>query len=236
MLPTLVNAASVLAGTLVGVAGRRLIGPRYRQSVTAAIGLVALLIGLQMALQAQEVVVLALALVGGALLGEWWNVDGAMLRMGEWLRRRVTREAAESSRGTFARGFVDASVIFCVGAMTLVGAFRAGANGDYQLLLTKSVMDGFMAVLLGAGLGIGVAFSVLVILVYQGGLTLLAGTLQPLLDPLLIQEVGALGGVLVAVIGFNLLGVTSLKTANLLPALLLCGLLLGLRTLLGGGG
>ena len=118
--------------------------------------------------------------------------------------------------------------------MTLVGSFRAGAEGDYELLLTKSVLDGFMSVLLAAAMGIGVAFASLVILVYQGGLTLLAGTLQPLVTPALLAELSAVGGVLIVMIGINLLGLRRLRTANFLPAFPVMVGLVALQPLLPG--
>jgi uncharacterized membrane protein YqgA involved in biofilm formation len=168
---------------------------------------------------------MALALIVGGMLGEWWNVEGGILRFGEFLKRRF---AKKESGKDFAGGFLNASVLFCVGAMTLVGAFKAGAEGNYDLILTKSVMDGFMAIMLTAAMGIGVAFSAITILVYQGGITLLAGVLQPLVNELLLGELTAVGGVLVIMIGFNLLRLSKLKTANYIPALLVT---IGLITL-----
>ncbi len=127
--------------------------------------------------------------------------------------------AAEEKTKQFAHGFLTASIIFCVGAMTIVGSFRAGAEGNYDLILTKSVMDGSMAVLLTAAMGIGVAFSTITILVYQGGLTLLAGVLRPYISDLVLSELSGTGGILIMIIGLNLLALKEIKTGNFLPAL-----------------
>jgi len=178
-----------------------------------------------MGLVTTRIVFMALALIIGGILGEWWNVEGGILRFGDFLKKRF---AKKESGKDFAGGFLNASVLFCVGAMTLVGAFKAGAEGNYDLILTKSVMDGFMAIMLTAAMGIGVAFSAITILVYQGGITLLAEVLQPLVNELLLGELTAVGGVLVIMIGLNLLGLSKLKTANYIPALLIT---IGLITL-----
>jgi hypothetical protein len=212
-----VNCAAVIVGSLLGL----LFNTRMKDSLKAIIyvgaGLVALVIGIKMSLAATRIVFLAFSLILGGILGNWWNVEGGILRLGELLKRTFARR---QEGGSFALGFLNASVLFCVGAMTLVGAFKAGTEGDYQLLLTKSVMDGFMAIVLTAAMGVGVAFSALTILVYQGGLTLAAGLLRPVVNELMLSELTGAGGVLVIVIGINLLGLREIKTANLLPALL----------------
>ena len=187
--------------------------------------MISLILGIKMGLVTTRIVFMALALIIGGILGEWWNIEGGILRFGEFLKKRF---AKKESGKDFAGGFLNASVLFCVGAMTLVGAFKAGAEGNYDLILTKSVMDGFMAIMLTAAMGIGVAFSAITILVYQGGITLLAGVLQPLVNELLLSELTAVGGVLVIMIGLNLLGLSKLKTANYIPALLIT---IGLITL-----
>jgi uncharacterized membrane protein YqgA involved in biofilm formation len=178
---------------------------------------VSLIIGVKMSFSATRIVFLAFALILGGILGDWWNVEGGILKLGDLLRRVFAKGETGSS---FALGFLNASVLFCVGAMTLVGAFKAGTEGDYELILTKSVMDGFMAIVLTAAMGVGVAFSALTILIYQGGLTLAAGLLKPLVSDLMLSELTGAGGALVIVIGINLLGLREIKTANLLPALL----------------
>ena len=225
MIATLVNCVAVIIGSLIGLILHMKINESFKRVVYVGAGMISLILGIKMGLVTTRIVFMALALIVGGMLGEWWNVEGGILRFGEFLKRRF---AKKESGKDFAGGFLNASVLFCVGAMTLVGAFKAGAEGNYDLILTKSVMDGFMAIMLTAALGIGVAFSAITILVYQGGITLLAGVLQPLVNELLLGELTAVGGVLVIMIGFNLLRLSKLKTANYIPALLVT---IGLITL-----
>jgi len=253
VIATIVNCISVIIGSIIGVNVHNRIGDRFKEVVFSGIGLISLVIGIQMSLATKQILYVALSLVIGGLLGDRWDIEGAILRFGEWLRRLVTvrsrervvqgaaesgaadgtqskpgpgdsgekGDGAEDHRGQFAAGFLSASVLFCVGAMTLVGAFQAGAQGNYTLILTKSVMDGFMAIMLAAAMGIGVMFSVIVILVYQGGLTLLASLIGPVVNDFILAEISGLGGILVVMIGLNLLDIRKIKTANFLPGLVL---------------
>ncbi len=225
MIATLVNCVAVIIGSLIGLILHTKINESFKRVVYVGAGMISLILGIKMGLVTSRIVFMALALIAGGILGEWWNVEGGILRFGDFLKKRF---AKKESGKDFAGGFLNASVLFCVGAMTLVGAFKAGAEGNYDLILTKSVMDGFMAIMLTAAMGIGVAFSAITILVYQGGITLLAGILQPLVNELLLGELTAVGGVLVIMIGLNLLGISKLKTANYIPALLVT---IGLITL-----
>ena len=229
MIATFVNCATVIIGSLIGLLLHRKINDSFKHVVYVGAGMISLILGIRMGLVTTRIVFMALALILGGILGEWWNVEGGILRFGEFLKKRFAQRDSEKD---FAGGFLNASVIFCVGAMTLVGAFQAGAEGNYDLIFTKSVMDGFMAIMLTAAMGIGVAFSAITILVYQGGITLLAGVLQPLVNELLMGELTAVGGVLVIMIGLNLLGISKLKTANYIPALLITIGLVALEPLL----
>ena len=169
-------------------------------------------------MSASKIVFLALSLIIGGILGTWWRIEEGILSLGETLKRTFARG---ENGNDFAFGFLNASVLFCVGAMALVGSFKAGAEGNYDLILTKSVMDAFMSIVFTAAMGIGVAFSALSVLVYQGLLTLAAVWLKPLVSAELLKELTGAGGALVIMIGINLLGLAKLKTANFLPALLL---------------
>lgn len=222
MIATVINGITVLLGTVVGLLIKRGINESLKSAVFTAVGAVTLIIGMSMALGTQRFLYLALALVTGGLLGTAWKIEDAIYRFGEFLKRRVSRGSAEGvdDHQHFAQGFLTASVLFCVGAMTIIGAFQAGVEHDYGLILTKSVMDGFMAVLLTAAYGIGVGFSVISILIYQGGLTLLSGLLRPFVSDLMLSEISAVGGAMVLMIGFNLLDLRKVKTADFLPALL----------------
>ncbi len=226
MIATFVNCATVIAGSLLGLLLHRKIKEEFRTIIYIGDGLISLILGMKMAFESSKIVFLALSLILGGILGAWWNVEGGILKFGEFLKRTFARRSEGSS---FAYGFLNASVLFCVGAMTLVGAFKAGAQGDYDLILTKSVMDGFMAIVLTAAMGIGVAFSAVTILVYQGGLTLGASLLEPVVSNALLAELTGAGGALVIIIGINLLGLREIKTANFLPALIIITVLVSLE-------
>jgi uncharacterized membrane protein YqgA involved in biofilm formation len=232
MIATFVNCLTVILGALIGFFLHRRISDSMKKIVFTGAGLVSLVLGMRMAFATNRIVYLALALIAGGILGEWLNIEGGILKFGTFLKNRF---ASGDSEKDFAYAYLDASVLFCVGAMTLIGSFKAGAEGDYELILTKSVLDGFMAIAFAAALGIGVAFSALTILVYQGGLTLLAKVLQPFVSELVLSELTGAGGVLVIMIGINLLGLGKLKTANYLPALILVLLLLGLESVIPKG-
>ncbi len=226
MIATFVNCATVIAGSLLGLLLHRKIKEEFRTIIYIGAGLISLILGMKMAFESSKIVFLALSLILGGILGAWWNVEGGILKFGEFLKRTFARRSEGSS---FAYGFLNASVLFCVGAMTLVGAFKAGAQGDYDLILTKSVMVGFMAIVLTAAMGIGVAFSAVTILVYQGGLTLGASLLEPVVSNALLAELTGTGGALVIIIGINLLGLREIKTANFLPALIIITVLVSLE-------
>ncbi len=217
MIATVVNIIAVIIGSLIGLLLHNKINDSFKAAVYTGIGVITLIIGFKMSFAVTRILYLALSLAVGGLLGNWWNIEGGILRFGNFLKNRF---GAQDKEHSFAEGFLSASVLFCVGAMTLIGAFKAGVEQNYELLFTKSVMDGFMAILLTSVMGIGVAFSALVILIYQGGLTLLAGVVRPLVSELVLSELTAVGGALIIMIGLNLLDLKEIKTGNFLPALL----------------
>lgn len=230
MFATFVNCAAVVLGSLLGLA----FGSRIRESFRAVVfdgaGIATLVIGVSMSLASQRIVYMAVALIAGGLLGTRLDIDGAILRLGRTLERALVRPKGAEAAGKgpeggpawdFGHGFLNASVLFCVGAMALVGSFKAGTDGDASLILTKSVLDGFMSVLMAAAMGPGVAFSALPILLYQGALTLGAGFIKPFVSDLMLSELTGIGGATVLMIGLNLLGIKKIKTADFLPALVL---------------
>lgn len=230
MIATLVNSIAVLIGSLIGMLFHSKITERFKNTVYTGIGVVTIVIGIMFALETQRILFVAFSVVAGGLLGVWWNVEGGILRLGSFFERLFSSNSTESMDlehgevggiSSFAKGYLNASILFCVGAMTIVGSFRAGVDGQYDLIFTKSVMDGFMAILLAAAMGPGVAFSVITILIYQGGLTLAARWMRPVVSDLMLSELSGTGGILILMIGLNLLHLKEIKTGNFLPALLL---------------
>ncbi|AFV76581.1 DUF554 domain-containing protein [Thermus oshimai] len=231
---TLANAATVLLGTLLGLFLRGKLPERMGGIMVQGVGLTTLFIGVSMAgalSKAQGgavdgVVLGLLALVLGGLLGEWARLEEGLEALGERLKRAVR------GGGGFTEGFVAASLLFCVGPMTLVGALQNGLTGDPRLLLLKATLDGLSAIALTASFGVGVGMSVLVILLYQGGVALLAGVLaqalpDPAQDPRVLLVTGV-GGLMILGIGINLLGLGRVRVASFLPALLLAPILFAL--------
>ena len=218
MIATIVNCITVIIGSLIGLLLRKNMSPKIKEVVYIGAGLISLAIGMQMTFESQRIVYMALAVILGGMLGTAWNIEGGIMNFGGWLQRTFAKNAESGS--SFAQGFLDASVLFCVGALTIVGAIKAGAEGNFDLILMKSVLDGFMAIMFTAAMGIGVMFSVITILVYQGGLTLLAGVIGPLIGELGLAEISGTGGILILMIGMNLLKLHDIKTGNFLPALL----------------
>ena len=226
MLATIVNAAAIIVGTTLGLVLKTRLAERYRTVVFNGIGVASLLIGISMALQTQRVLYLVLAVILGGIAGTALRLHDGVHALGLWLRRGFDRfggdrPAAGSATERFAEGFLTASVLYCVGALAIIGSFEAGVEGDYRLLLVKSVMDGTVAVFLAAAYGLGVGCSALTVLVYQGVLTLLADAAAPLVGDLMLSEVSSVGGAMVVMIGLNLLNLTHIKTADYLPALVI---------------
>ncbi|MCE5282985.1 MAG: DUF554 domain-containing protein [Deltaproteobacteria bacterium] len=215
MTGTLVNASTVLAGSLLGlVAGKRL-PERLKTILMQGLGLSTIVIGLQMALSGREPLAAIGCLLMGALTGELLRIEQGVERIGGWLKERTG-----STSTTFVRGFVSASVLYLTGAMMIVGCIQDGTVGDPSTLLIKSLLDGFASIALASTLGVGVAFSALSVLVVQGGLTLLASHLDFLREPAVLGAVTATGGMIILGIGINLLEMARIRIGNFLPALL----------------
>jgi uncharacterized membrane protein YqgA involved in biofilm formation len=235
MTGTLINIATVLLGGTVGLLVGARLPERIRQTVVAGLGLFTAAFGLKMFLQTQnEIIVLGSLLLGG-LLGEWWRIEDRLSNLGVILEKRFTSGEGEAHSGSrFVRGFLTASLVFCVGPMTILGAIQDGLTGDYQLLAVKSVLDGFAALAFASTLGVGVLFSVLVILVYQGSLSLLAAQAEVLLTESMMLEMTAVGGViLIGIAVSSLLEIKRIRVGNFLPALVIAPCIVAILKALG---
>lgn len=225
MIGTLINVATVLSGGLLGLAFGTKLPDKMRRTVVAGLGLFTLAIGLNMFMDSNNAIVVLVSLLLGGVLGEWWDIEGALQRFGSWLQNRFASDA-EGGSARFVNGFLTASLVFCVGPLTVVGSIQDGLTGDYSLLAIKSVLDGFAALVFASSLGVGVLFSVLVILGYQGGLTLLAAQAQALFTDAMIPELTAAGGILLIGISVsNLLEIKTIRVGNFLPTLFIAPLI-----------
>ncbi len=225
MIAVFVNCAAIILGSLVGLVCTSRINHDLSDVVQTAAGIVTIVIGVEMALEYQSIVILALSLISGGILGFFLDVDGKILRFGAFLEKKFSAKKHTDVKHDFARAFLNASVLFCVGAMSILGSLKAGIDKDYTIIFTKSILDGFMAIVFTAAMGAGTAFAAVTVLVYQGALTLLAGVAAPYADAGLIKEISAAGGALIIMIGVNLLGLKQIKTANYLPAVVISVLL-----------
>lgn len=226
MIAVFVNCIAIIIGSLIGIIFSSRISDNLSRVVQTGAGVVTMVIGIEMALAYENIIFLAMAIIAGGILGSWMDIDGKILLLGDALGKLVLRKKnsqgqQEQGSSNFAYGFLNASVLFCVGAMAILGSIKAGIDGDYTIIFTKSVLDGFMAIVFAAALGIGTAFSALSVLVYQGALTLLSGLVAAYTNDVLLAELGATGGILIIMIGVNLMGLAKIKTANYLPALVL---------------
>ena len=216
MTAVLINAGAVMIGGLLGLSLKGRITKDSEETVSTAVGLVTLVLGMDMALSGGTLLIVIPALVLGGLMGTALGVERGILKAGDSLRRIVS---PGDEGGAFARGFLDATVLFCVGPMTVVGSIEAGLKGNYDVIFTKTAMDASIAVIMAAGLGAGVAASAISILVVQGAITLAADALSPVVTDGVLEEIGSLGGYLVLMISLNLLNVKRVKTGNYLPAI-----------------
>ena len=217
--------ATVLVGGVLGLFLGSRLPDHLRATVIAGLGLFTAAIGLQFFIDTQSPIIVLAALLFGGILGELARIEDRLANLGEWLQKRF---AAETEGGSmrFVRGFLTASLVFCVGPMTILGSVQDGISGDFQLLAVKSILDGFAAIVFASTLGIGVLFSVLVILVYQGSLTLLATQAQAVFSPEMITELTATGGILLLGIAIStLLEIKPIRVANFLPALVIAPLI-----------
>jgi uncharacterized membrane protein YqgA involved in biofilm formation len=238
MRGTVVNVVAILAGSGIGLLVGSRLPERLHRIITGGLGLCTLLIGLQMALKTQNVLLVIASMVVGGLVGELLGVEAALEAVGERLRRwaygkSVAGQERTPEAATFVAGFVTASLVFCVGPMTILGSIQEGLTGNADILYTKSMLDGAASVAFASGLGAGVVGSILTVIVVQGSLTLLGGQLDFLLLPEILAEFTATGGLLIVAIGLLLLEVKRLPVANYLPALVVAILLAGARRLLG---
>ncbi|GAB6089019.1 DUF554 domain-containing protein [Spirochaeta dissipatitropha] len=214
MIATIINAAAIILGSLAGILAKRWIKPSVNERIFLAVGVFTIIIGMDMALTSQRFLYMAISLVVGGIIGNGLRIEDRLYAVGQRIK-----DSGISRHDHFAEGFLTSSVLFCVGAMAILGSLQAGAAGSYEILLTKSVMDGSIAILLAAAMGGGVALSAIVILIYQGGLTLFAGVLSPLLNDLMLAELTGTGGALILMIGLNLSGIVKIKTGDYLPAI-----------------
>lgn len=178
-------------------------------------------LGISGSLKGQNSLITILSMVAGAVIGELLDLDKRMRALGDWVQKKTERLALGSGGASISEGFVTASLLFCVGAMAIVGALQDGLTGDHSTLFAKSLLDGISSIVFGASLGLGVCFSAVAVLLYQGAIAILASFLAPFLGDAVIAEMTCVGSLLIVALSLNMLGLTKIKVMNLVPAIFL---------------
>jgi uncharacterized protein len=226
LLGTIVNGICIIIGTLLGVFLHR-IPENMKGTVMKAIGLAVVVLGLQMGLKSENFLIVIISLALGAAWGEWMNLEDKLNAVGNWLEKKMDSKKETS----ISQGFVTATLIFVIGAMAVIGALDSGIRGDHDVLYTKSIIDGFTSLILTTTLGIGVMFSAIPVVLYQGLIALFATQIhqwvpQELMDTYIV-EMTSTGGIMIFAIGLNLIGITKIRVANLLPGIIVVAFVVG---------
>ena len=213
MIGTLINCAAIVAGSLLGLLFRRSMKESLSRTISQGVGLSITLIGVMGAVKTENTLLMILSMVMGGIIGSLADIEGRMNRLGDWAQSKLD--------GSFAKGFVTASLMFCIGAMAVVGALDSGIRGDHSTLIAKAALDGVISVILASSLGVGVMLSAVPVLVYQGSIALLGNLIAPFLSDAVVREISAVGGLLIVGIGLNMVLDKNIRVANLLPAILI---------------
>ncbi|HBI04496.1 MAG TPA: DUF554 domain-containing protein [Paenibacillaceae bacterium] len=220
LLGTIVNALAIIIGSLLGqtINGMK---DNVKNSIVQVIGLCVVVMGIEMGLSSNNFIIVIFSIVIGTLLGEWWALEDKLEGMGNHLERWVGKKG----QGNISAAFVSATIIYCVGAMAILGSLDSGIRHDHQLLLTKSLLDGFTAILFASTMGIGVIFSAIPVFLYQSAITLSAYFIQQFISDdlmeIMINELTATGGIMIIAIGINMLGIKKIRVANMLPSIII---------------
>jgi uncharacterized membrane protein YqgA involved in biofilm formation len=222
MIAVFVNTATVLIGSLTGLIFSKKIKEKYTNALFLALALITAVIGLQSAIQTENMLCVIVCLVVGTLVGELLRIDDRIEGAGDWLKKKTLRGRAQSE-SRFTEGFVSACILFCVGSMTIMGSIEAGVNHNYTIIFAKSTMDLISSMAFAAAMGVGVVFSAAFVFVFQGAITLLAAQLGSVLSAQMVPEMSAVGGVILIGMAVNMLGVRKerIRIANMLPGIFL---------------
>lgn len=219
MLGTIVNCLAIIGGSILGLLFSKGIPDNYKEIIMSGVGLSVILIGVKSALATDHLLVVIFSIIIGAMIGEFLGIEQRLESFGARLERLIASRSGDSS--SFARGFVTASLVFCVGSMAIVGSLESGLTGNHQTLFAKSILDGVTSVVFASAMGFGVLFSSLAVFIYQGFITLTAVFMKQFLVPETITQMSSVGGLLILAIGLNLLKITSIRIGNLIPGIVL---------------
>lgn len=216
MFGTIVNAAAIIAGGLVGLLFSGGIPEKYNKTIMHAISLAVLVIGIKGAMRSDDLLVVIFSLAFGSLLGELLKIEDHLSSLGKFLEKRFSK-----GNGDFYKGFITTTLLFCVGSMAIVGSLESGLTGNHQTLFAKSALDGITSIILASTFGVGCLFSAVPLFIYQGSITMAAVLVRPFLLPEVVAQMSSVGGVLIMAIGINLLGAAKIRIGSMLPAVFL---------------
>ena len=221
MLGTIVNALAVIGGCIIGLIVKGRLTEKISNTIMSGLALCVLYIGISGALKGEDTLLLIICIAVGALIGEIIDIDKRLNNLGDYIEKKINskKKDKKADKISISEGFVTSSLLFCVGAMAVVGSLESGLQGNHETLFAKSVLDGVSSIIFTSSLGIGVMLSSVVILIYQGSITLLAGVLSGILTDTVISNMSAIGSLLIMGLGTNMLGASKIKVANLLPAI-----------------
>lgn len=221
MLGTIVNSLAIICGCLVGLIVKGRLTEKISLTIMNGLALCVLFIGISGALKGEDTLQIIICIAIGAFVGEIIDFDKKLNDLGDLIERKINskRKNTSNEKISISEGFVTSSLLFCVGAMAVVGSLESGLQGNHTTLFAKSILDGVSSIIFASSLGIGVMLSSIAILIYQGSITLLAGGLSTILTDTVINNMSAVGSLLIVGLGFNMLGITKIKVANLLPAI-----------------
>ncbi|WP_432661853.1 DUF554 domain-containing protein [Wukongibacter baidiensis] len=218
MLGTIVNALAIVGGSLIGLFFKKGIPKQYNDTVINALSLAVILIGLLNALKAENILLLIFSLALGSILGEFLRIEDRLEKLGGYIEDKL-QGAFPNGNNNISKGFVNASLIYCIGAMAIMGALESGLSNNHQTLFAKSIIDGISAIAFTSSLGIGVLFSAVSVFIYQGFITITASFMKQFLIASVITDMSAIGGLLIVAIGINILEIKKIKVGNMLPAI-----------------
>ncbi len=234
MLGTWINVLAIIAGGSLGLLLGSRLPERVKNTVISGMGLFVIAIGLKMFLETTNSIIPLGGLLIGAFLGEWWKIEEGFSALGMWLERRFIRGTDSGGQEKFLRGFLAASILFCSGPMAILGSIQGGLNNDHQMLIIKSILDGFICLSFASTMGVGVIFSAIPVLGYQGAIVLLAGQLKPLTSGMMMSEMTAVGGLVLMAVGVSsVMNMYKIRVGSFIPALFTTPLLVYLLKLLG---
>lgn len=218
MLGTIVNCITIIIGFCIGFVVKGRIPSRVSETMMQGLGLCTIYIGISGVLKGTNTLEIIICIAVGALIGELIDIDGKLIKLGNTLEQKVNKNKSNNNV-SIAEGFVSSSLLFCVGAMAIVGSLESGLKGDHTTLFAKSILDGVASIIFTSSLGVGVIFSVFTVLIYQGSITLGASLLSNILSEMVITNMSAVGGLIILGLGLNMLKVTNIRVANLLPGI-----------------